>query len=186
MSDLLDDPMVVNPDIPAEPLTMRQGPSADEQADWHLREIGRLRAERATLADRYDRELERIKQRRTDRLDIIDRAIAWHERPLKDWHAALLAEGLADKTIHLPHGDIKARTNNPTVVITDAEAVNRWARETHPDITIVKVNVSALRSVAKALDGKPVDVTTGEVIPGCTVTEASTTFTVSPADGGDW
>ena len=186
--DILDDPP--SPDEAVPGLVDHQRPYPGDRADWAMRQIARLRHERATLADRFDRELERIKQRRTDRLDILNREIAHYEEPLRQWHAALLAAGEAGKTIHLPHGDLKARTVNPTVTVDDMDAVANWARRAHPELLAARVSIPELRKAVAILDlvdepAKVIDPATGEIVPGCAVTPGTTTFTVSPTEG-DW
>jgi hypothetical protein len=158
-----------------------------ERASWHVRKIAERRRELEQLGDVYRNELRRI----TDRYDSVTRrinaGIAWHEVPVKQLHAALLAVDPRRKTIALPYGTMRATVPvKARIFITDPVAAQEWALTNHPDLCPPKqVLVTDLRRdlVARA-DGTVIDPATGECVDCCTAVVPDATFGVD-TDLGD-
>lgn len=190
ITDLFDDP--VNYEIPPEPIASAAEAYALDQADYHLRCIAAIDAERVTIAEAFDREMERLKARRADRLAKYDAKIEWHTKPLRELHAALLAEDPRRKTIHLPHGTLKSRTaTEPVAVVDDMAALVEWAQVNAPVLLPPRERVAltdlrkAVHLVARAEGGWIAVDVNGEVVPGVTARIPPVQFTAIPTAEGD-
>jgi Bacteriophage Mu Gam like protein len=163
------------------------------KADWHLRAI--IRAEDNFARDRavFDAEILRL----TDRLEYLEvrtaKLIEWHETPLRQLHAALLAEDPTRKTIELPHGTLRSRTPaTPRYIIESRDRFVEWALVNAPDVLTAtwKVDSATIRNDPRFIptrfelepDERVQLVTVdGEVVPGVKFVLDPPTFTVTTA-----
>ena len=153
----------------------------DQQAAWAMRKLASLRRRQA--------EIDRTAKAEVDRIE------AWHVHQ----SAALVADtnyftGLLTeyarverdahdrKTVSLPHGTIKSRAGGERVDVTDADAFVAWAERSAP--TLVRVRVEPDKAAVKAAftgdpeTGAVLDPTTGEVVPGVSITRTEITYTI--------
>lgn len=149
---------------------------------YHARMCALLEAKRERLADMYDDEQKRLKERRQDRLGTVMAAKAWHAAPIESFHRMLLAiDPDADKTLDLVVGDSKVRTpKKAEAVVDDEAAVKAWLLEHHPELFDLP-GITAIRSVLMLHEGKPVDKKTGEVVPGMVAEVPPSTWNFAPA-----
>lgn len=148
------------PDYTSEPVDIDPTEAqALSLANWHLREIGRLRAQRDELVAHFQAEANRLQMRLQARLDTLARAEEWHARPVRNLHAALRASDPKRATITLAHGTLRSKKGQPEWEYTDTDAFIAWAREHYPElvsnrqVTIVVPDsemAELLRRLAKA------------------------------------
>lgn len=180
MSDLHDD-VTFDYDEPPSPIAGLDA-AALAEANWHIRVAGELAAELDALHVVYGNEIKRLNARLDARAGKIRARIEWHETPVKQLHAALLAANPKRKTIELPHGTMKATVPSKAIItIVDPEAVQAWALSNIPDACPPRqVGVMDLRAalVVNAA-GMVVDPSTMEVVPGVAATVPAPTFAVN-------
>lgn len=150
------------PDLPAVEL------EALGLANWHMREIDRIRRQKTELVSLFAAELARLKIRLEDRLSVLTGEERWHSIPVLNLHRALLAKDAKRKTITLASGTMKAVAQQPEwlyhepgVVPDDdvpenTEAFVAWATEHHPDligprVVGIKVTQEQLQPLLEAL-----------------------------------
>lgn len=129
-----------------------------DRANWHLREIARIRREKAQLTASFDAEIRRIKIRLDARTAILDREEAWHLRPVIGLHRALRAADPKRTSITLACGTLKSKGQQPKWLYghertpeeiateyseqrlpvepwaDETETFIAWAREHHPEL----------------------------------------------------
>jgi len=107
------------------------------------------------------------------------RDMDYFEAILKEYAISQRSEGR--KTISTPYGSVKSRAGQPKWTVTDAEDFLSWARRNNR-IDLIRVREDAdLTRIKATLDitGASVfDPDTGEVVPGITVADSQTSFTV--------
>lgn len=178
--DALYDDEPISYDVEPEPIHGTDVAALD-RADWHVRQIARLRAEQESARELFQLEIRRLTDRLEHRLSVLKRQEEWHKAPVEALHRALLAEDPKNnKTKHLRHGKLLARSVSEQVHIEDRDAVKEWALTAHPDLCPPKDPlVTELRRVVKIHDGKAIDPATGEVIPGTRVEPARVSFWIN-------
>jgi hypothetical protein len=180
------------PDEPAEPI---RGDDLEvrAKADRHLRAIIRLEDDFALERAVFDTEILRL----TDRLEYLAarnaKKIAWHEEPLRQLHAAILAEDPTRKTIDLPHGTLRSRTPaTPRYVIDRRDDFTEWALTNTPDVLTPTWKIDArtiqndprftpTRLELDAGEDVPIVNADGEVVPGIKYMLDPPTYTVTTA-----
>lgn len=146
--------------------------AAFDRANWHLREISRIRARRHDLEANFEAEVRRLQMRLDRRLEMLAGEERWHTTPLQNLHRAVLARDAKRKTINLACGTLKARGQQPewryVAPVTsgqyatadeqpeNVEAFVAWAREHHPELVAprtigVKVPDASVARVLEAL-----------------------------------
>jgi len=179
MSALYDDDII---DYDVEPEEIHGADNvALERASWHVRHIGELRNAQADVRGVFDAEIARLTDRLQHRLEVLDRQIEWHAKPVRSLHAAILVNDPKRKTIHLPHGTLKARVaTKPTVFINDPELVQEWALAHEPDLCPPKqVQVTALRKILVVRDDmRVIEPSTGELVPGVSASVPDPSFSI--------
>lgn len=192
--DLNDYLMGDEPDWDAAP----EPPQDADETNRRLRRLAKVRAEQADVEARYQAETQRIQewmatrmapleQWHARRVEVLANRERWLTEGLEMWHRAVLADDPARKTISLPCGTLKSRTQ-PPVWEFDEAVFCVWAKEHAPDL--VRVRLAPDRAAAKqeivVLDDGRYITGTGEVVPGVTVTVRGPSFTVTTdADGGE-
>ena len=164
----------------------------DERTNWHLRLYGYWTNRRERTAASYAHEINRLHDRRELALNRIDRRIAWHRDPLVTLHAAVLARNPKLKTVELPAGTLKARTTTTAKVhIGDADVLLAWAEVSAPGLVgygkprVFAAELNRAVHVVVCDDGSTVVclASTGELVPGVTVTPAGTTTFAIDTEG---
>lgn len=132
---LLGDDM--EPDYDAEPVDLDPAEAAAfDRANWHLRSIAKLRAQREALVANFQAEVARLQIRANDRVARLDREIAWHEQPLMNLHAAIRSADDTRATITLACGTLRSKRGQATWEYPDEEAFILWAREHYPELLV--------------------------------------------------
>lgn len=160
-----------------------------DRANWHLRKLGELHARRHETSTLFDAELDRITARRDEELAKHDRAIEWHARPLRELHAAILAEDPTRKSLVLPHGTLKSRTpKSPRLIIDNQPALVQFVYDlggSAVDELLPRrdtVRVSDLSKIAQPVPtadgGYLVLVSGGELVPGVRAERGDTTYSI--------
>jgi phage host-nuclease inhibitor protein Gam len=150
-----------------------------EDADWRLRKLARVRAERARIVEAFSEEVVRLMNRRDELLAPLDNEIAYWSEPLARLHERLLEADPKRKTIALPNGVLKARKIPATFEYPDEAAFVEWATdEGLHDWVRVKVTADKVRVKKDLIETRGVNADTGEIVPGLEYVEPSTSFTV--------
>lgn len=157
--------------------------TTEDLADWALRKIARLRAEKQAKRELAQREIGRIQDWLDRELARLDRDEQFFVNALTDYHRSVLAVNPRAKTISLPHGTVKARVAGASPALVDEAAALAWAENARPEVVKVKKSLD-WAGLKKLLAVDPdeihcVDPTTGEVVPGVTVKPETITFTVT-------
>ena len=120
--------------------------NSPERANWLVRKIVECRAYGARARDFAERE-----QRRAVREE---QRLLWRfGRQLEMWAAGEIAKfGGRRRSVSLPAGTLSYRRVGPRVVVDDAAAVLKWAREHCPEVVIKteRVSTAALAELMKA------------------------------------
>ena len=191
----LEDHLIETSEPDARPSSEGDFRITDESgATWALRKITqkqRLIAEHVALAEkeraRIDRWLGEVNGPLESDADYL-------EALLVEYHAGVLAGDGARRTIKLPTGTLKAR-KAPDKVEVNTDAFLPWAKREHPELVRVKEEPDkpALKKllVPDAPDGKPIDSTTGELIPGVVIERGDIRYSIEvpmpeeKTEGGD-
>lgn len=161
------------------------------RATWHMRKIAELERQQHETRRAFDTEIQRLQDRRDETDAMFDKSLEWHRAPLRQLHAAILADDPKWKTITLPYGKLTSRTPvKPTVRVPDTEAFIAWAHINAPHLLEVtfrpdRKHIAAeigpvFHPVAVPVAGESVEVVTaaGEVVPGITFGLDTTTFSI--------
>lgn len=154
-------------------------------ANWALRkltQIRRLAAEDRAVAEA---EMKRIDEWLQGRLVKYGRDETFFTQHLRGFHERRLAEDPKAKTISLPNGELVAR-KAPDRWVLDEEEVLPWAKEQGLTRVIpeqVAIDKNALKKRLTAKGDQAVDPDSGELVPGVTIEQGQTTFSVRVKDG---
>lgn len=146
---------------------------ADEgAANWALRKLARIRAEQDKNRDLAQLEIDRVNAW-LDEVNVqLGARAEFFEGHLIDYHRGLLAEDEKKKTIKLPAGTLKARKVPDNVEISDDFLEH--AQVARPDLVRTKYEVDR-KAVKEAV------LKDGEILPGVTRIEGTTSYTVEVA-----
>ena len=149
-------------------------------ANWALRKISAAQAairERETLARA---EVERVQQWLDGETQKLKGDIEFFEGLLHEYHQQELKLDEKRKTIKLPHGTLKMRAQQPDYQRDDVK-LKEWAEANKRDVLIPqppKLDWASLKKAIRPVDGKAIDVDTGEVIPGIAIVDRPPKFSV--------
>lgn len=160
-------------DLPAEEA------DALDLANWHLRSIDALRAQRAELVANFEAEHRRLEMRLDSLVSTLNRQEEWHARPLRNLHRAILERDPKRKTINLACGTLKATKQQDewlyVAPVTSGQyadempenttAFVKWAAEHHPELiaprrlvlTVPADSVTPVLEALMALEDVPGD-----------------------------
>lgn len=147
-----------------------------DEAEWALRKLVAIRAEKAEVAEQAKRWEERIDAWFQQAVKALDRSDMFFWSHLCDW-ALRRREETGKATTHLPSGDLRTTGHAAPVVVDDAGAFMAWAEEAMPAAVKVAKSVvlAELRRAVTVVAGEGgavvVAKATGEVVPGVTVAE---------------
>jgi hypothetical protein len=146
--------------------------TVDGQASWALRKIREAQAEQARIKALAEDEIARIEQWATDADRPLQGDVDYFTGLLVDYYRRLKeANPKLPRTYKLPDGHIAARKDPDSLDVKDEAAFIAWATEHLPDAVPPKVLKSKLNDDRFAHeDGKVIDTTTGEVVPGVALT----------------
>jgi phage host-nuclease inhibitor protein Gam len=150
-----------------------------EQAEWCLRQISRLLREQEEIESTAKKEIEKITTWKNNQAESIQKSISFFEYLLTEYHQQVLKENPKAKTIKLPSGNLEARNAQPEYK-RDKDAMLPWVEKNRPDYVVIKkdINWAGLKKILKYENGTGIDPDTGEVVPGLTVIDRGTTFSV--------
>lgn len=157
-----------------------------EQVAYHVRRVREERAELEALEAVYRAELERMKDRWDSRRKVIENRIAWHLVPVESWHRS----HPDTRTIEVPHGTLKLSVPKTLKAFVGSEdddraAVRAWALQSHPEI-LGDPQVTKVRACTTIIDGRVVDVATGEIVPGVSAILPDPTWNLDTDPGSPW
>ena len=170
------------PDWDSPPEAPRDADRADEQ----LRRLAKVRAEIAQVEEDAARQIERINEWHARRVEVLAGRERWLAEGLEMWHRAILSEDPGRKTISLPCGTLKSRSQPPQWVFDDGLFI-AWALDEQNAPELVRIpepkpqvdKAAAKKLLAPSPDGQMVfDTGTGQVVPGVTVTVRGRSFSV--------
>jgi hypothetical protein len=132
-------------------------------ADDHLRRRAFWQTRLDEAEKVYHCQLDRLNEWWAAEKQRIGRHIDWHDQTVTSLHAALLADDPKRKTIHLPHGTLRAR-KLPDRVEADPAVTLPWLLEHRADLLRHEIDKPSLNRAVKAgLEVPGVAVTPGEV-----------------------
>lgn len=153
----------------------------DSAAAWALRKLRRAEHARERNIQIAEQEVERIDAWLVE-------ANASHQRDAKYFRAILTDYALrcrqnpddGRKTISLPAGQVATRTGSAQWKV-EPETFLPWAKQNRPDLIRVSEQpiLAAIKESLQRLDGIAVD-STGEVVPGVSVSDSETSVTIKP------
>ena len=157
------------PDHSHEPVP---APEDAEQADWMLRRIAKLRAERDEISALYQAQVEQLNAWLHDVTDGLDAHIAALDTALAGW-----LQAVGKTSVKLPHGKVASRKGSKSLQIVDGVALSEWIEANHPDMIVVERRVAGktqLKSLfvdppdgfGEHADQAPVVTGDGEIVPG--------------------
>lgn len=154
-------------------------------AEWAMAKLGEAEAQITMLTEQRNTQMERAQDWWARTVKAPQRQAAFFRGHLAEYALQVRADTRdRTKTLLLPNGEVPTRKSaTPEVVISDDAALIAWARKNAEAIVKVtyKVNVTDLRKIATAKDGKAVTAD-GELIPGAAVSEPDGTPTCNPAN----
>lgn len=157
----------------------------DAAADWAIRKIAQKRRQVAAHQELHDQEAGRLASWLAEVNGPLESDAASLEAALGDYHRRVLSNDEKRKTIKLPGGTLKSK-KTPDKVEVDPDEFLPWAKKDHPELVRVKEepNKVALKKllVPDAPDGKAVDQSTGEVIPGVVIERGEVRYTVEVSE----
>lgn len=153
-----------------------------DSANWCLRKMRALKAEIEDNQRIAREEIERIQRWAEQTNAPLQRSIQYFESILAEYHIGVYKEDPSIKTIKLPHGILKMRTQQPEYVRDDERFLEYLRQSGRADYieTIEKPKWGEYKKIVKvAMDGKTVvDTQTGEVVEGVKAEERPPKFSV--------
>lgn len=153
----------------------------DEKAAWVMRKLAALK-------------------KRQDEIDSVAKQEIAH---IENWHLVESGKMVADmnffshilteyaraereangrKSISLPAGTVTSRASSERIDFADVDAFLAWATPNAPSLiqTRREPDKASVKQALTIHDGKVIDPTTGEIVPGLEVKQAEVTYTVKP------
>lgn len=155
------------------------------EANDIMRKVAFLRAKKAEHQASRDAEVREWDAWLAREHKRLDGPLNYFEGLLIEHQRRRLEDG-GPKTLDLPSGRVKSRTTSDALTVADPQAFADWCHDNGCDDLVQwtpRVKVSDAKKVAVAAGESAVNPETGEKVPGLSVREGSTTFTVDP-DGG--
>lgn len=154
-------------------------------ADWAIRKIAQKRRQMAAHQELHDQEAARLNSWLAEVNGPLESDTASLEAALSDYHRRVLADDEKRKTIKLPGGTLKSK-KTPDKVEVDPDEFLPWAKKEHPELVRTKEEPNKVELkkllVPDAPDGKAVDQTTGEIIPGVAIERGEVRYTVEVSE----
>ena len=142
--------------------------TTEDQASWASRKLNAAYAEQARIKAWAAREHDRINAIVERELKSPQSTIDYMTSLLHAWFNQLLNAGRRTKSIDLPGGRFGVRKTAARLDVTDEPQVIKWLEDVDAlDVLRVKrsIDKKALARRVKVIEGTPVDIVTGEVIP---------------------
>lgn len=163
-----------------------------DQAEQWMAQLRRIRRLRAEYVAAHAAAVARLNARLTEVTAPLDGEDAMLSEALEMFHRTLIAVDANRKTVPLPSGTLKSRMGQPTVEVTDEDALLAWAVANRPDVVdfppppdpkVKKVDLKkVIKAEATVSDGVPLLGADREPIPGVVVTEAERKFDLAIED----
>lgn len=150
-----------------------------EKANWALRKIKQLKGKQEEVDNLAEKEINKIKMWQDKENNKLDNEIEFFEGMLEEYARDLKNDDADFKTLKLPSGDLKFRKQRPKYIY-DNEKLISYAEENFTDLVEVKKRVSK-RELKKSIDivnGKAINVETGEIVEGIEVKERGERFSI--------
>lgn len=166
----------INYDEPAK--LPENADDARRLVEWHVRMARAAAAEADEIKASYAAEIERLVERRDNRLRILKNQREWHEAPVESWHKMLQRGDDRRATIEMPHGTSKITVpKKPKVELVDHDKtpgrIREWLIAKHPEVLELP-NITTIRSLVEIRPGLIpgshviVDKADGEIVNGLT------------------
>lgn len=151
----------------------------NDQANWALRKISKIRKQRTEIKDISDLEIHRIEMWRNKNFEDLDKEEQYFLNLLRDYHSMILYEDPKRKTLDLPAGKCRFRAQPPEFK-QDPERLLEWLERNKLDAFIRVKKEPAwgeLKKLVKVHNGQVV-METGEIVEGVTAEEHGLSFRV--------
>ena len=171
-----------DPDYDTDP----EPPQDADEANRRLRRLARIRAQIREVEDQALAQIDQVNAWAERRYEVLHGRARWEQEGLEMWHRAVLAEDPSRKSISLPCGTLKSRSQQPEWVFDD-EVFIAWASEHAPSLVRVpepkpavdrNAAKKALLTVEVGEGAHSILTEEGEVVPGVTVTVRGPSFSV--------
>jgi phage host-nuclease inhibitor protein Gam len=153
-----------------------------ESLDWALSRMADLQEEMAENERLLKEAIQRarlktmaLNERLAKGLDFFERQVRSYVEP----HKQLLLKSGKKKTRVFLHGSISWRTKSARLEVKDAEAALEWARTQPVESGVLRIKEELDKRAVGALHEK-----TGELPPGCELTEETEELSINPIQGG--
>jgi len=150
-------------------------------AEWHLRNLRKVRSEKIQLEHMYRSEFERLGEAYEARMASLTERERAIEEPLRQLMARLREADPTRKSVRLVWGALKSREVPAAVVVEADDVALTWAKHFAPAYVTVKTTETIDRSklakdVVVTPDGRPtID---GEIVPGLAVRPGRVAVTI--------
>jgi phage host-nuclease inhibitor protein Gam len=148
-----------------------------EQAEWCLRQISRLTKEQEEIEATAKAEIEKITTWQNNQTGTIRKSVSFFEYLLVEYHQQIFKENPKSKTIKLPSGSLSARKAQPEYQ-REKDTMLPWVEKNRPNFVKKDIDWAGLKKVLQYEEGRGIDPDTGEVVPGLTVIDRGTSFSV--------
>lgn len=180
--DRLDEYLQLINEVPDQDMLVKPAfeITTKEQAVWALRKIAAVERARKEAQDAANAEVGRISRWLDDEELRANQARKHLDYLLEQYHRTQLAENPKAKTIKLPHGTLRFRSQQPQFTRDDA-VIKKWAAEDMPEVLVAqepKLDWTRLKKALVIQDGVAIIADTGELVPGVEVEVRPDKFTV--------
>ncbi|WP_067924803.1 host-nuclease inhibitor Gam family protein [Alicyclobacillus shizuokensis] len=143
-----------------------------EKAEWCMRKLAKIHQQDMADEELAQHEIERIQAWLQARKETRQRSREYFEEKLRQYHQRLLDEDpKGNRTVKLPHGTLKAR-KLPDKWDYDDQTIIEWAKA-NQSMSLIRIKYEPDKKLIKEYVK-----TTGELIPGVTITPQGTKFDV--------
>jgi hypothetical protein len=155
-----------------------------DEMDYHVRRAAEAQQEIDRLNGIYRAEIDRLTNRWTEQVRILQGRRDWHLAPVESYHRAHPKE----RTISFVYGDSKLRASSikpeKAYTIGDKDAVIEWASAHHPEVLTQSPSIAAIRKLEDVVvdGGKVVDTSTGEIVHGLEAYEPEDSWSLAFPD----
>jgi phage host-nuclease inhibitor protein Gam len=142
----------------------------DQKADWALRKIAAVKAQKADIKAQAEQQMNVIKQWETEQAERLEKDVEYFTSMLISYATQKRESNPKFKTQKLPHGKIGFRKQQPQWMFDD-DIVSKLKKSGNGALIRIKEEPDkvAMKKLLSVQGNKAVDLSTGEIVPGITV-----------------